>query len=164
MSEEREDNADLTPPQPTKPGRKLAFVPGRPFKKGEPRPPNAGRKKGTPNKVTIAMRDAVIQAMEIAGRKRKDPATGKYIKPGPGGMLGYLTHLALHNEQVFGPMALRVLPMHVNAAVQNSRYKTEEEIRALCLARGISYDVMLEAAEPAGDMIDVTPDRETLKK
>ena len=27
-----------------------------PFKKGQPRPPNAGRKKGTPNKVTAEMK------------------------------------------------------------------------------------------------------------
>ena len=73
-----------------------------------------------------------------------------------------MIHLALHNEQVFAPLALRVLPMHVHAAVQNQRYKTEEEIRALCAARGISYDVMLEAAEPAeGEMMDVTPERKT---
>jgi hypothetical protein len=107
--------------------------------------------------MTIAMRDAVIQAMEYAGQKRLNPKTGKYNKPGPGGLLGYMVHLALNNEQAFAPLALRVLPIHVHAAVQASKY-TEEEIRALCLARGISYDVMLEAAEPAeGEIIDVTP-------
>ena len=127
-----------------------------------PAAPNAGRKKGTPNKITIAMRDAVIEAMEFAGQKKIDPKTGKHNKPGDGGLLGYMIHLALHNEQVFAPLALRVVPMHVNAVGQDSRYKTEEEIRALCAARGISYDVMLEAAEPAqGEMMDVTPERET---
>lgn len=31
------------------------------FKKGEKRPPNAGRKKGTPNKATATFRDALSQ-------------------------------------------------------------------------------------------------------
>ncbi len=30
---------------------------GRPFKTGQPRPPGAGRKKGTPNKVTRAYKE-----------------------------------------------------------------------------------------------------------
>lgn len=30
---------------------------GRPFKKGQPRPANAGRKKGTPNRAPVAVRE-----------------------------------------------------------------------------------------------------------
>lgn len=30
-----------------------------PFKKGDPRPPGAGRKKGTPNKATAPIREAI---------------------------------------------------------------------------------------------------------
>lgn len=108
--------------------------------------------------MTIAMKDAVVQAMEIAGRKIFNKDTGAYDIPGDEGLLGYMLHLALHNETVFAPFALKVLPMHVHAMVQTNRYKTEDEIRALCMARGISYDVMLEAAEPADpELIDITP-------
>jgi hypothetical protein len=140
-----------------KSGRRL---PKTAFKKGTPKPPTSGRKPGQANHVTIAMRDAVVQAMEYAGEKRWNPKTKAWDKAGPGGMLGYMMHLALHNEALFAPFALRVLPMHVHATVQNARYKTEDEIRALCVARGISYDVMMEAAEPAeGEMIDITPER-----
>src|SRR6266542_5323844 len=34
------------------------------FPKGAPRPPDAGRKKGTPNKRTIAIREAMARAVE----------------------------------------------------------------------------------------------------
>jgi hypothetical protein len=47
------------------------------------------------------MKDAVIAAAEIAGKKRPDK-TGKYIRPGPDGLTGFMLHLALHNEAVFG--------------------------------------------------------------
>jgi general stress protein YciG len=141
-------------------GRKLGRGGVTRFKKGQQRLPNSGRKPGQANHMTIAMRDAVVQAMEYAGEKRWNRKTKAWDKAGPGGMLGYMIHLALHNEALFTPFAQRVLPMHVHATVQNARYKTEDEIRALCVARGISYDVMMEAAEPAeGEMIDITPER-----
>lgn len=37
------------------------------FKKGDPRPANAGRRKGTPNKVTTDMREAMAEAFERKG-------------------------------------------------------------------------------------------------
>lgn len=37
------------------------------FKKGEPRPPNAGRKKGTPNKASADLRAAILAALDAAG-------------------------------------------------------------------------------------------------
>jgi hypothetical protein len=141
----------------SKNNKQITRVPHR-FKKGDPRPLGAGRRPGQQNRTTIAMKDAIIQAMEIAGQKKFNSKTKTYNEPGDGGLLGYMLHLALNNEQVFAPLAAKVLPMHVFAAVQNNRYKTEEEIRELCAARGIRYDVMLEAAEPAPPgMIDVTP-------
>lgn len=38
-----------------------------PFKPGQPRPENAGRKAGTPNKVTRAMREDWLEAYEARG-------------------------------------------------------------------------------------------------
>ena len=37
-----------------------------PFVKGAPRPPNAGRKKGTPNKITTALREEVARTGKTA--------------------------------------------------------------------------------------------------
>jgi len=38
-----------------------------PFKPGQPRPVNAGRKKGTPNKITAVMKDDWLAAYERRG-------------------------------------------------------------------------------------------------
>ena len=39
----------------------------RGFYKGMKRPPNAGRKKGTPNRMTVAIKDAVLAAFHGVG-------------------------------------------------------------------------------------------------
>jgi hypothetical protein len=55
-----------------------------------------------------------------------------------------------NNEQVFGTLLNKVLPMHITAAgVQNRVYRTEEEVRALCPARGVPFCEVLDLAEPA---------------
>ena len=38
------------------------------FKKGDPKPPNSGRKKGTPNKIPRALRDLVQDVLVDAGK------------------------------------------------------------------------------------------------
>ncbi len=40
---------------------------GHGFKKGAPRPPKAGRKKGVPNKLTATIKEAVEQAFNNVG-------------------------------------------------------------------------------------------------
>jgi hypothetical protein len=49
----------------------------RPSRPGERR---GGRKKGTPNKTTVLLKDAILQAADAAGGKE--------------GLVGYLTNLA----------------------------------------------------------------------
>jgi len=44
----------------------------------------AGRKPGTPNKITTQLKEAILEAAHQAG--------------GPGGMVGYLTKQATHNS------------------------------------------------------------------
>jgi hypothetical protein len=77
-----------------------------------------------------------------------------------------MQHLARHNEQVFGTLLNKVLPMHVTAAaVQNRVYRTEEEVRALCAARGVPFCEVLDLAEPVPiDMLDATTDYEPEKQ
>lgn len=58
-----------------------------------------GRPKGTPNKTTALMKDAIIQAAEAAG--------------GAGGMVGYLTLQAMENPGPFMALMGKVLPMQI---------------------------------------------------
>lgn len=39
-----------------------------PFPKGKPRPPNAGRKAGTPNKITRTVREAFQEAFAVVNQ------------------------------------------------------------------------------------------------
>lgn len=64
--------------------------------KGKPGP---GRPKGSQNKTTAILKDAILQAAEKAG--------------GKGGMVGYLTLQATVNPQSFLPLLGKVLPMQV---------------------------------------------------
>jgi hypothetical protein len=77
------------------------------FKKGDSKPQGSGRKRGTPNRSGTL--SAVIAAATIVGDKRLSAETGKY-KPGNGGLVGYMCHLALHNEPVFCRLLARLLP------------------------------------------------------
>ena len=48
----------------TTPLRQRQRAGGTPFKKGEPRPANAGRRKGTPNKINSTMKEFFREFME----------------------------------------------------------------------------------------------------
>jgi hypothetical protein len=78
------------------------------FKKGDSKPRGSGRKRGTPNR-SGTLKEAVIAAANFVGEKRLSAETGKY-EPGNGGLVGYMEHLALHNEPAFGRLLARVLP------------------------------------------------------
>jgi hypothetical protein len=58
-----------------------------------------GRKKGTPNKTTALLKDAILQAAEKAG--------------GEGGMVSYLQSQASANPGPFMALLGKVLPMQV---------------------------------------------------
>ncbi len=62
-----------------------------------------GRRKGTPNKTTALLKDAVLQAAEEAGDEE--------------GMVGYLVKQAKENPAPFLTLLGKVLPMQVNAQV-----------------------------------------------
>jgi hypothetical protein len=129
------------------------------FKKGAPRIKGSGRAKGSKNKVTMALKDAIILAAEETGFKKWNRKTKKYDRCG-GDLAGYLRHLALRKEELFAPLLGKVLPTHVlPATVENRVYRTEEEVRALCAETGIPFESMIEIAVPIPrHMLDVTPD------
>ena len=70
--------------------------------KGKPGP---GRPKGTPNKVTGLLKDAIIQAAQNAG--------------GEGGMVGYLTTQASESPASFLALLGKVLPTQVAGDADN---------------------------------------------
>lgn len=60
-----------------------------------------GRQKGTPNKMTAALKDAILEAAEQAG--------------GEQGLVGYLALQAHENPGPFMSLLGKVLPMQVDA-------------------------------------------------
>jgi hypothetical protein len=58
-----------------------------------------GRRMGTPNKTTTALKEAILEAAERAG--------------GEGGLIGYLTTLATANTSAFALLG-KVLPLQVS--------------------------------------------------
>ncbi len=71
----------------------------RPSRPGERR---GGRQKGTPNKTTALLKDAILKAAELAGNR-----------VGEDGMVSYLTHQAEENPGPFMSLLGKVLPMQV---------------------------------------------------
>jgi hypothetical protein len=123
------------------------------FKKGDPKPQGSGRKHGTPNSMTATIKEAVVAAANFVGEKRLSEKSNKY-EPGDGGLIGFMIHLALHNESAFCMLLGRALPLHVKAEVKRA-YLTEEEVRALCAEHGVPFESMLDIAErhPASDVL-----------
>lgn len=64
-----------------------------------------GRAKGTPNKTTALIKDAVLKAAEAAGKED--------------GMVGYLTSQALLNPGPFMALMGKVLPTQITGDASN---------------------------------------------
>jgi hypothetical protein len=126
--------------------------PGKPFKKGDPRPAGAGRQPGQPNYVTKNLRDLILQAAEEVGfvkRIEKFDAENKSIgfelvSTGDEGMKGYLKWAAVHQPARFLAMLTRILPMQINAKTERTektpevRYRTFAEVERDLKAVGYS--------------------------
>ena len=69
-------------------------------------PKTGGRQKGTPNKTTALLKDAILQAAQNAGGKE--------------GIIGYLTVQAEQNPGPFLSLLGKVLPMTVTATHEGS--------------------------------------------
>lgn len=69
------------------------------------KPPNAGkgRVKGTPNKTTALLKDAIIQAAIAVGEDGK----------GKGELVGYCKFLAASEPKAFASLLGRVIPMQI---------------------------------------------------
>jgi hypothetical protein len=83
--------------------------------------PGAGRKKGTPNKVTSTFRDAMMLAAQETGDSQE------VGKDGNGGLLGYLKVCSVLERKTFMLMMARVLPMKITAEVKQMRERMSIE-------------------------------------
>lgn len=83
---------------------------GHRFKKGDPRPVGAGRRPGQANRTTTVLKLAILNsAADVGFPKQK----GRYWKPGPGGLEGYLRWLAMYEPKSFATLLGRVLPLQI---------------------------------------------------
>jgi hypothetical protein len=74
------------------------------FVKGTPRPPNTGRARGTRNRTTTLLKDAILTAATLVGQDGK----------GRDGLVGYLKMLAVRERAVYARLLEKVLPMQVS--------------------------------------------------
>lgn len=72
----------------------------RPGQTGNP----AGKPKGTPNRTTLALKEAIIEAAELTGLDGK----------GKDGLIGYLRRVAVEDMKAFSALLGRVLPLQVS--------------------------------------------------
>jgi hypothetical protein len=84
-------------PAPARPKRRPGGKPFRPGVSGNP----AGKPKGTLNRVTRDLKAAILQAGNAAG--------------GEGGLVSYLTQLALSNSSAFASLLGKCLPYTLSA-------------------------------------------------
>lgn len=76
-----------------------------------------GRSKGTPNRTTALLKDAILKAADDAG--------------GKDGLVGYLTQQAIANPGPFMSLLGKVLPMQVTGADGGPIKVTRVELVAL---------------------------------
>ena len=100
------------------------------FQKGEKRPPNAGRKRGSINKTTSVLKEATLLAAQQVG----DPK-----KRGRDGLVGYLRFVARKYPPAFLPLLVRVLPLQVRVDAEIV-YRTIAEIDSEMASLGFPID------------------------
>ena len=92
-----------------------------------------GRKKGTPNKTTALLKDAILKAAEAAG--------GKPSMTSAGGVVAYLTQQAKANPSAFMTLLGKVLPTQLagdGGAPVQTEDKTNTESALSILERRIA--------------------------
>tara|TARA_R110002072_G_scaffold83875_1_gene190030 strand:- start:1048 stop:1338 length:291 start_codon:yes stop_codon:yes gene_type:complete len=81
------------------------------LKKG--RKKTGGRKKGTPNKVTTSLKDAIMNAFDVLGGEE------------------YLVEIAKQDHKTFCSLLGRVLPKEISASIETDLFlMTREELEA----------------------------------
>lgn len=114
------------------------------WRKGMKKPPNSGRAKGVPNKVTMLLKEAIPQAIENLG------ADGK----GKDGLIGWLMNVAKKEPVAFLRLVDRLLPYQITGAgggpVQMT-YEKKEDIAQRMKERGMPIPKSLMDAPAASE-------------
>ena len=114
---------------PTQRGEVL-FEKNIPTKPGQPG--NAGRKAGSPNRVTTVLKDAIILAAEAVGEDNR----------GKDGLTGYLKRLAKLEPKAFAGLLGRVLPYHITGHMVHQHYETKEQVQDELRERGLPIEAI----------------------
>jgi hypothetical protein len=77
------------------------------FQAGHTKIPGSGRRKGTPNRGTALLRDAILEAATLAG--------------GDGGVVEYLRQQAVQNPKAFLSLLAKVIPTQIDAESDNGQ-------------------------------------------
>ena len=93
------------------------------------RPKTGGRQKGTPNKITVQLREAVVLAANIVGSDGQ----------GKDGIIGYLVKQAKMEPRAYMSLLGRVIPLHIQGHLDHEHrvLKTKEEVREELKRRGV---------------------------
>lgn len=83
--------------------------------------PGPGRPKGSPNKTTAMLKDAVLEAAAKAG--------------GKAGLVGYLQRQADENPTAFMSLLGKAMPLQVQGAGENGAFVSEIIIRGVAANR-----------------------------
>jgi hypothetical protein len=110
-------------------------------------PNRRGRKPGSRNKVTTALKEAILLAAANVGRDGK----------GRDGLVGYLEKLARTEPRSFASLLGRVVPLHIVGGVDHTHrlYNSKEEVIAALKEKGLPvesvYPQDLDTWEPEND-------------
>jgi hypothetical protein len=114
------------------------------FVKGGKRPLKAGRKRGSVNRKTAILKEAILLAAELEGDQdlrttaRLNNETDEEIAK-RGGLVGYLRWQARNHPAPFASLLGRVLPMQVRVdAHTDVTYRTVAEVERDMAARGFA--------------------------
>lgn len=130
------------------------------FKKGDPRPPNAGRRKGSVNKNTALIKDAIALGLDKLGELAAVYATREVRLPngrmgrettdrilgwratGKGGATGYMIWLGRNHPNAFATLIGKTIPLQVNAtatidATVTSKF-SEVDLKNMTLAEKLA--------------------------
>lgn len=78
--------------------------------------PGTGRQKGTRNRTTTLLKDAILQAATLVGQDGK----------GTDGLVGYLKMLAVKERAVYSRSLEKVLPLQLHLEDKTKNYTVEE--------------------------------------
>lgn len=87
-------------------------------------PKSAGRPKGTPNKTTATLKEAILLAAEQVG----------FDGEGQGGLTGYLKHVAKTDVKAFASLLGKVLPLQVVGSLDVTTMTKEQRDAAVAAA------------------------------